>query len=140
MRGSPLLSALLAFVVIGLLGWPLWRLTHPTIVAAPRPIESAPEAAEDTVRFELAFTLPPKSVTIDHLGKLLWSVNDPGLEIERDAKLAWPTEGIDLRVRITWPEDAPLAAARMRVIDPRGMKHENSIFARGAADEVLTFE
>jgi len=29
MRGSPLLRALLAFLIIGLLGWPLYQLTKP---------------------------------------------------------------------------------------------------------------
>lgn len=139
MRGSPLQAAFAAFLVIGLLGFPLWRLTHPDVRATtPPPVLDEP--AEASVRFEIDFTLPAESVTVDHLGKALWSAERPGFNLERDAKLAWPEEGIDLRVRVAWPDDAPLSAARIRVTDPNGREHERSIFSRGPADEVLTFQ
>ena len=135
MRGSPLFRALMAFLVIALLGWPLWRLTHAT--GAARSEEAATPA--QAVRLSLVFTLPPRGVKVRHLGKEVWAAASPAGEIEHDLALPWPKEGIELQFQIDWPADAPLAAARVRMTDPAGREHEQSIFSQGPADEVLTF-
>ena len=50
----------------------------------------------------------------------------------------WP-EGVDLRVAIDWPEGPSLMGAQVRVTDPEGTEHVASVFAKGPADEILTF-
>ena len=138
MRGSPLLHALLAFVAIALLGWPVHRLTRAaSVVATPIPTNAA--AALAKVPVELQFTTPPKSARIRHLGKVVWSADAPGASGDAELSLPWPKEGVDLIVEITWPDDAPLAAARVVLTDPAGEEQTRSVWGRGATSEVLTF-
>ena len=135
MLGSPLFRAVLAFVALAALGWPVWRLTHATASAPQAEIAAPVKAAHLTI----TFTLAPRGVKVRHLGKEIWSVANPPGAIEHDLALPWPKEGVDLQFQIDWPADAPLAAARVRVTDPDGREHEKSIFSKGPADEVLTF-
>ena len=137
MRGSPLLRALLAFLAILALGWPLRRLTNAS--DAPREQPKAAVVAAKEVGLRLAFTLVPKSVTVLHLGKEVWSETAPTAELERTLKLAYPDAGIDLQFQIEWPADAPLAAMRATLTDPAGDAHEHSVWGQGSVDEVVTF-
>ena len=139
MRGSPLLRALLAFVVIGLLGWPLARLTHRSEAKAIGAVPAA-VAEEKPVFVAMTFTQPPLRVSISHLGQEKWASSEiKEAEMEAKFALAWPAEGVDLRVAIDWPEGPSLMGAQVRVTDPEGTEHVASIFAKGPADEILTF-
>ena len=71
MRGSPLLRALLAFLAILALGWPLVRLT--TTADGPREQPRVVAAVEQEIGLGLTFTLVPKSVKVLHLGQEVWS-------------------------------------------------------------------
>jgi hypothetical protein len=136
-RGSPLLRALAAFLVIAALGWPLEKLTHRSkAMLLP---QVAPAADQKPVLVSFRFTHLPRRVAIWHLGKEKWTSTVNESEIEFELKLDWPREGIDLRVVVDWAEGAPLAGAQIRVIDPEGTEHTGSIFSKGPADEVLTF-
>src|SRR5689334_1185292 len=120
MRGSPLLRALLAFLAISLVGWPLARLTRPAAAApAPSPTTTgtgpAAEPLPATVHLALSFTTLPRRVTLWHSGKEIWSTDVTNAEMEHDLTLSWPREGVDLRFVIDWPTDAPLAAARVQI-------------------------
>ena len=137
MRGSPLLRALLAFLAILALGWPLRRLTNASDVPREQPKAVAVEAKE--VGLKLAFTLVPKSVKVLHLGKEVWSETAPTVEMERGLKLAYPDAGIELQFQIEWPAGAPLAALRAVLTDPAGEAHEHSIWGQGSTEEVVTF-
>ena len=137
MRGSPLLRALLAFLAILALGWPLRRLT--TAADAPRAQPQAGVVAAHEVGLGLAFTLVPKSVKVLHLGQVVWSESAPTAEMERTLKLAYPAEGIDLQFQIEWPAGAPLAALRATLTDPAGDAHEKSVWGTGSTDEAVTF-
>src|SRR5262245_36506790 len=126
MRGSPLLRALIAFFVIGLTAWPLSRLTrHAEANIAPPQIVQESKAA--TVHLEMAFTQLPKRVAVMSLGKEIWASEVTEPKIEQDLTLSWPPEGVDLRFEIAWPEDAPLAAARVHITAPDGRELEQSI-------------
>lgn len=137
MRGSPLLRALFAFLILAALGWPLARLTRrgaaPPIAEAATPVEARP------VTLAMNFTEQPTRVAVHHLGREVFvaSVSQPHLEAT--IALPWPEEGIDLRFMIAWPEGSPLKAAEVRVTDPEGSEHAGSIFSEGPADQVLTF-
>lgn len=138
MRGSPLLNALLAFVLIAFAGVPVYRLTRAT--ASPTlPAQVQPEPAAAAVLLELRFTAAPESVRIRHLGKVVWSAERPGSSAEAELNLPWPEEGIDLLFEVGWPEDAPLAAARVALLPPDGEEQIRSIWGTGQASEVFTF-
>ena len=138
MRGSPLLRAAIALCVLLALGFPLWRLTQ--AAEAPRAQKQpAPAAVAKAIHLQLDFTLPPKKIQVMHLGKEVWSENAPAAEMERDLKLVYPDQGVDLQFHIEWPEDAPLAAMRAKLTDPAGDTHEKSLWGKGVVDDVLTF-
>ena len=137
MRGSPLLRALLAFLAILALGWPLRRLTSASDAPREQPKAAVVEAKE--VGLRLAFTLVPKSVKVLHLGKEVWSETAPAAEMEHTLKLAYPDAGIDLQFQIEWPAGAPLAAMRAVLTDPAGEAHEHSVWGQGSTEEVVTF-
>ena len=137
MRGSPLLRALLAFLAILALGWPLRRLTSASDAPREQPKTVAAEAKEIGLR--LTFTLVPKSVKVLHLGQEVWSESVPVAEMRRALKLAYPDAGIDLQFQIEWPAGAPLAAMRATLTDPDGKAHEHSVWGQGSVEEVVTF-
>jgi len=137
MRGSPLLRAVLAFLAILALGWPLHRLT--TAADAPREQPKTVVAEAKTIGLRLTFTLAPKSVKVLHLGQEVWSESAPAAELKHTLKLAYPAEGIDLQFQIEWPADAPLAAMRATLTDPDGDPHEHSVWGTSSVDEVVTF-
>jgi hypothetical protein len=140
MRGSPLLRALLAFFIIGLLGWPLWQLTRSeeTVAAAPAAAPAAP-AAKKAIGLHLTFTVTPKSFIVRHLEEDVWKVAAPQADMEHEVSLDYPDEGVDLQFHIEWPDDAPLAAMRVQLTDPAGDMHEKSVWGKGPVDEVVTF-
>jgi hypothetical protein len=139
MGGSPLLRALLAFIVIGLMGWPLWQLTRPQEVAASTPVAKPAVAAAKAIGLHLTFTTVPKSFVIRHLDKEIWKATAPEADMEQQVTLVYPDEGVDLQFHIEWPDDAPLAALRVQLTDPAGDRHEKSVWGKGVVDEVVTF-
>lgn len=138
MRGSPLLRALVAFLIIAALGWPLWHLTRATETLAAG--DSAPPMVEaKAIGLQLAFTAVPKSFAVRHLEKDVWAEGAPLPVMEREIPLVVPDEGVDLVFHIEWPEWGPLAATRVRFTDPSGETREKSVWGQGVVDEVLTF-
>lgn len=136
MKGSPLLRALLAFVVISLAGLPLWKLTRAgKAVAASAPVE----AAAAPIPLRLTFTIAPRSFAISHVGAVVWTQGTPGTEAANTVALAYPKEGVDLRVKVAWPADAGEAAVRVRLTDPDGNEHDKTVWGRGEMEEVVTF-
>ena len=138
MRGSPLFRALLAFLVLLALGLPLWQLTHERqpFHAPAVPVDGP---SENDVSLQLDFTLLPRTVAVLHLGKEIWRPEPPQPELHAVLRIPWPAQGVDLRFQIDWPDEAPLAAARIRVISPDGTTHERTVWSKGPADEVLSF-
>ena len=139
MRGSPLLRALLAFIIIALMGIPLWQLTRPeVVVAAPASQAPKPEVAK-AIHLHLTFTAVPQKFTISNLDKVIWEATTPEADMEHDVSIAYPAEGVDLQFHIEWPEGGPLSAMRVQLTDPAGDMHEKSIWGKGVTDEVVTF-
>jgi hypothetical protein len=136
-RGSPLFRALCAFLLIAALGWPLWRLTRPAeAVAAPI---AAPSDGAKAISLQLSFTTLPRNFAVRHLEKDVWMESAPQASMDREFPMIFPDKGVDLIFHIEWPEDATLAAARVRLTDPAGDTHEKSVWGQGIVDEVLTF-
>jgi hypothetical protein len=135
-RGSPLLRAVIAFIGIALFGVPLWNLTHRASVAVTAPVA---EVKAKPVRIEFTLTQPASRLSVRHLGKVVWTGEPTNNEANAEFSIPWPAEGVDLRIQADWPDDAPLAAARLKVTDPEGGEQERSIWSKGPSDEVLTF-
>jgi len=144
-RGSPLVRAFIAFLAILALGWPLWRLTavdEATKTAAPGATTEAPAAAAAPVReikLQVTFTTPPKSFSIRHLGREVWSDKNGKTEAEKTLQLPYPKEGVELQFAADFPEVAPLAAARLVLTDPQGDDHEKSCWGTRRIEEVVAF-
>ena len=138
MKGSPLLRALIAFVLIALAGLPLWKLTRTRSA-----IEDTVRADEVSlpVRLRLTFSAPPGSFAISHLGKVVWENKSHGSHTTHesdDLALAFPKEGVDLVVKVQWPGDTE-GALRLRLTDPDGNEHDKTIWGRSEMEEVVTF-
>jgi hypothetical protein len=97
-----------------------------------------PEVKSKAVRIEFTLTQPASRLSVRHLGKVVWTGEAANNEAEAEFSIPWPPEGVDLRIQVDWPENAPLAAARLKVTDPEGGEQERSIWSTGPADEVLT--
>jgi hypothetical protein len=135
-RGSPLIRALAAFLIIAALAWPLGRLTHRSEANAEVLRTKPPEDRQVAIAF--SFTHVPARVAIWHLGEQIWESDVKATEIDTMLEVPWPEEGIDLRVLIEWPKGNQLAGAQVRIVDPEGVEYERGIFSKGPADEILT--
>jgi hypothetical protein len=137
MRGSPLLRAALAFLILLGLAPLLWQMTRP---AASAPVATAaPPSGPSKIHLDLAFTTAPARVSIKHLGKVIWTKDAPEASEEADLPLPWPKEGGELHFQIEWPADAPLSAMRAVLTDPKRNEIERSAWGRGTVDQVLGF-
>jgi hypothetical protein len=103
---------------------------------APAVAVAGPPAKDVSLRLD--FTLLPRTIALLHLGKEIWRA-EPQSELQAILRIPWPPQGVDLRFQIDWPDDGPLAAARIRVISPDGTTHERTVWSKGPADEVLSF-
>jgi hypothetical protein len=122
---------------------PIWRLTHREAAAdVEKPAMGTSGSAKTEsipVQMRIEFTSAPRIVRVVHLDRELCAVENPPLLFAQVVHLAWPAEGVDLRVQIEWPNNAPLSAARVVVVAPDGAEYQRSIWGRGPVDEVLTF-
>jgi hypothetical protein len=153
MRGSPLFRAVVCFVV--LLGlWPVvvkvtagGRETgEPSPVA---PMESSEGAQSVSCVLEVRMTAPCRGLVVQHLGTELLAVKRLESEFEREVKLEFPAQGVDLVIRWDWGTvegqgDASKVrpgehAARFRLRMPDGRVEERTVWGSGAVEEVLSF-
>ncbi len=117
---------------------PLWRLTHERTEAAP--VEAAvSETGGKAIHLQLSFTQMPREFKVLYSGKAVWTETAPRQDEARDLKIPFPPEGIDLQFEIGWTGDA-LAAAKIQVTIPDGRVIERSIWSKGTAEEVVTFQ
>jgi hypothetical protein len=140
MRGSPLLRAVLALAGLLALAPLIFWMTGAN-AGAPM---AGPHVAKPTepgrVEIRLTFSSQARRVSIQHLGREVWTKSQAGPDEMAAIELPWPKEGIELRVQVDWPEGAPLAAMRLRLVTPGRREHDRTVWGRGSADEVLTFE
>ena len=135
MKGSPLLRALIAFVLIALAGVPLWKLTRADATAvAPAQAETA--SAQVTLR--LTFSAAPEKAEVRHLGKVVWADGTHTTDVTKTVALAYPKEGVDLAVKVAWPAEVE-GAVRVRLTDPDGEEYDKTVWGRGEMEEVITF-
>lgn len=140
MRGSPLLRAFLAFLILLGLGFPLHRLLHSHGVAntAENVLEPEKPPTEAKVQLQVSFTTPPTEFRVQSLGREVWKETNPGEQLQHELPLAFPKEGIELLVDAAWPAGTR-GAAQVRLTDPEGIEHVKHLFGEGAVSEVLAF-
>ena len=139
MRGSPILRAVLVFVALLSLAPLLWRLTRADARAVQQPATPTP-AKNAKTEVRLTFSTPAKRVTIQHLGKDVWSKAPPATEENFTCEIPWPKEGVELHVLVEWPDGTRAAAMRMRLTAPDGAEHDRTVWGDVSADDVLVFK
>jgi hypothetical protein len=138
MRGSPLRSAFLTALAIGLMALPLWKLTDRP--APPPPMEKKKTtAAADSIELYITFSHSPKFFEVFHLGKSVWKETYPGSIHGKTIPLEFPKEGIDLQIKAVWPADTSPTAVRLQVHHGTGGSEETVWTENDTMDEVLTF-
>ena len=137
MRGSPILRAVLVFIALLVLAPVLWKLMRPVLAdTAPQP---QPQVKRTAVEARLSFSDAAVRVTIQHLGREVWSKDFPATAEDFSAEIPWPKEGIELRVFVVWREGTRNAAMRVRLTAPDGTEYDRSVWGDATADDVLKF-
>lgn len=142
MRGSPVLRAVLVFVALLALSPVIWSITRKYEQPAEpsKALVPTPDAVQvSQVEGRWTFTTPPLRVAVKHLGSELWSKSSPGLAVDFSGAMPWPKEGVELQVRVEWPNGTETAAGRLRLVGPDGTQYDRSVWGGTHAEEVLTF-
>jgi hypothetical protein len=137
MKGSPLLRLLAVVIALLAVLWPLRSLTTYRTAA---PAAAAPTAAESEsdVHLVLTSTSFPFTFEVSHLGKTIWKGEATESNAEKDVKIAFPPEGIDLLVDAKWQGDKQ-AAVRLDVTPDDGDTMTKTLWGSGSVNGVLTF-
>jgi hypothetical protein len=136
--GSPLLRAAIALALLLLLAWPLrWFTTPRTQPAAP--VASATPSPVQKLHLELVSTRAPFTYAVESLGKTVWQGNSSDATISSDVAVAFPPEGVDLVLKITWLQSGT-SAAKLTVTHGDGDPESQTIWGDGSASQVLTYK
>ncbi|HEY8903547.1 MAG TPA: hypothetical protein VIM48_07560 [Chthoniobacterales bacterium] len=138
MTGSPLLRATIALVLLLLLAWPLRCFTTSRTQPAA-PVTTATPASKQAVHLELASTRVPFTYAVEYLGKAVWQGTSGDSSIAGDISIAFPPEGVDLVLKITWPQPGT-SAARLTVTHGDTDPESQSVWGDGSATQVLTYK
>ncbi len=120
---------------------PLWQLTRshgaPAATGAP---EMAANEPVKKLLVHLKFFHAPRSFRLLYLGKTLWNPPANGAEsFKTELGIPFPKEGVDLELKVLWPEGTPETAVRLDVQTPEGASLHKTVWGRGTIDEILTF-
>jgi hypothetical protein len=139
MHGSPLLRTIAIMLALLAAAVPLWRMTHEAAAATVIPATAAAETVSQ-VHLAVAFAQKPLRFEIDYLGKPVWeSELVTGLTAEKEIRMAYPKEGVDLEYKVVWPAGTPLCAARLSVAANDAEAVEKTLWGTGQVDDVLSF-
>ncbi len=135
MRGSPILRAVFVFLALLALAPLLWKMTRPAVAhTVPQP-----QVKRATAEARLNFSTAATRVTIQHLGREVWSKSSPATAENFPLKIPWPKEGIELHVIVSWSEGTRDAALRVRLTAPDGTEYDRTLWGDTAADDVVGF-
>lgn len=137
MRGSPLLRALAALLVLLAAGLPLRWVTEPRARATALSADAG-SITQSEVKVRVTFSHPPQRFRVSHLGEVIWSESTPGAELDRQLKLQFPKEGIELGVEASWSDSMP-HAVRLQLSEPAGAQYDRTLWGSAEVDDVLTF-
>ncbi|MEY5026542.1 MAG: hypothetical protein RLZZ244_2070, partial [Verrucomicrobiota bacterium] len=89
---------------------------------------------------ELGFSAEARFVELSHLGRVVWSKQDPARQERVALRLPFPKEGVELGVRVEWREaSAGLSGVRLRLSLPEGEELERSAWGEGKILAVVPF-
>lgn len=110
MRGSPLIRALLVLAALAVLLVPLRKLTseQSPLPVQPRKI-SEPSVPNKRLHLELTCTTSPFKYQVAYSGRTIWNGYEKAMTARTDLDLAFPAEGIDLVMDVSWDESKPTA-------------------------------
>ena len=140
MRGSPLVRAILAVIVLLALMVPLRTLTSRRSEAAT-PLQQAAQGstAKKRFRLELTSTTVPFKYQITSGGETIWSGESNSTTVATDAELKFPPEGVDLVVDASWTENKQ-TAVRLALIPQDSAVMAQTMWGTTSVSEVLTFQ
>ena len=139
MRGSPLLRALVVFVVLLVLAPFIQKMTASVETHRQEMPPSPPSTGVQDIALTLEFTRPPTRARILYLGKEVWAKENPEATEDLMLKLVWPKEGGELQFTIEWPVSDSLFGMRATLVDPDRGEIERGLWGRGAKIGVLNF-
>ncbi|MEI6712895.1 MAG: hypothetical protein WCO60_04035 [Verrucomicrobiota bacterium] len=141
MKGSPLVRAVVVFLVILSLGWPLYHLSkleEQKVATAEAETKQQVSAEAQLLELELSFTREAKAFEIRHLGNVVWRKEAPGLQESTRLPIVFPKEGVELQIRAEL-EGSGLSAIRCRLTTPQGDEYERSVWGDGNINAVIPF-
>jgi hypothetical protein len=136
MKGHPLLRLLVILALFAFALLPLWRLTR--VQAGAVQIQPKEQATGTNVRLQLTFAHGPKTFRVEHLGRTLWEGAGGGLTQEKTVTLRLPKEGVDLVLKVEWPEKTPESAVRLAWTVGDAEKKAVTLWGKEKLGEVVT--
>lgn len=157
MRGSPLMRALGVLCVLLALGWGLRAVTHPHGGEGSAPnnptqsdtenfgqstlTRSAGESAPPQnipVSVQVTFSAPARKAELRHLGKVVWSADAPPAMQKLALQIPFPSEGIELAVRVEWAGGG-WNAMRVQLTTPDGTELDRTAWGEAVLETILPF-
>jgi hypothetical protein len=136
MHGCPSIRAAMVFAIFVVLGLPVWSITHPKTVASP--MESQ-KVEKQMLQLRLTFAHQPSSISVQHLGEVVWKETTPALNIEHALNIELPKEGVDFEIKAQWPTGTPATGVRVQLKTRSAGTLEKTVWGEGELDEVITF-
>jgi len=141
MRGSPLVRALVLFLGLLALSWPLrlflQREAAQVALAQSPAVVPEPTAAS---RLPLTLTFSQKALRAEvrYAGKSLWLLEHPGLRETGELQIPFPKEGVELVVSVEFEGEAQ-GALRLQLTAPDGNEYDRSLWGAGTVEAVIPF-
>lgn len=79
-----------------------------------------------------------KNLELKHLGKVVWSSDQPFVRQTISLKLPFPAEGIELGARVEWQGGGP-NALRIQVTAPDGAELDRTVWGENTLETILPF-
>lgn len=137
MRGSPVIRGLAVVAALLLLLVPLVRTTSGRAAAAAPPTAAKSSEAR-TVALRITSSSTPFAFSVSHLGNVVWEGESTEPHIEKEVKLPFPPEGIDLLVSAEWETSGP--SALELTVERDGLPSvAQTVWGERDLAEVLTF-
>lgn len=133
MRGAPILRFVLALLVLGVAGIPIWVLTRPAPVerAAP-PVPAASPMPSSPIRLRLTSLPAAESLSVSYLGRVLASSASGSLEVALDVS------DCDLVIEARWAEKNVSSAVRVLAIQDARTVLDTTLWGEGTLEGVAT--
>jgi hypothetical protein len=141
MRGSPLVRALVLFLGLLALSWPLRLFLQreaAQVAVAQSPAVVPEPAAASRLPLTLTFSQKALRAEVRYAGKSLWLLEHPGLRETGELRIPFPKEGVELLVSVEFEGEAQ-GALRLQLTAPDGNEYDRSLWGAGTVEAVIPF-